>query len=55
MASTNPSNAQPVKKFALDGDLLSVAPVPGTDRLFVGDYLGRIRHIDLSAMPPHRA
>ena len=52
MASTNPNNAQPMKKLALAGDLLSVARVPGSDRIFVGGYDGKIHLIDLSADKP---
>jgi Anaphase-promoting complex subunit 4 WD40 domain/WD domain, G-beta repeat len=52
MASTNPNNAQSVKKLPLAGDLLSVARVPGDDRIFVGGYDGKIYLIDLSADKP---
>ena len=52
MDSANPNNAQPVKKLALAGDLLSVARVPGGDRVFVGGNDGKIHLIDLSADKP---
>jgi WD40 repeat protein len=52
MASTNPNNARPVKKLALPGDLLSVARLPGSERVFVGGYDGRLHDIDLSAEKP---
>ena len=52
MPSTNPNNARILKKAALIGDLLSVAPVPGTETLFIGGYDGKIYHIDLAAEKP---
>jgi WD40 repeat protein len=52
MASTNPNNARELKKLALPGDLLSVARVPGSERIFAGGYDGKIHHIDLAAEKP---
>jgi WD40 repeat protein len=52
MAPTNPNNARIVKKLPLAGDLLSVVRVPGTERLFVGGYDGKVYHLDFAAEKP---
>jgi WD40 repeat protein len=52
MASTNPNNAQAVKKLALSGDLLSVARGPDSGHIFVGGHDGKLHRLDLSAEKP---
>ena len=48
----NPDKLNKVKFVKLEGDLLSVARVPGSDRLFVGSYDGQIYDVDLAAESP---
>jgi WD40 repeat protein len=50
--AANLNNIQPAKKLTMPGDLLSVAPGPGKDQIFVGGWDGKIHLIDLAAEKP---
>lgn len=52
MPTVIPEKLNNLKSVKLEGDLLSVARVPGTQRLFVGSNLGKIYDLDMAAENP---
>lgn len=48
----DPNTIKPTKTLKLPGDLLSVARIPDTQRLFVGSSDGKIYDVDLAAEKP---
>jgi WD40 repeat protein len=51
--AANPKNIKQTQSLSLSaGMMLSVARVPGTEQLYVGDSVGKIYHVDLAADKP---